>query len=82
MTKSGLQCFNDEGIYSTYNTSYDIADYASWWWYRAEIYKQTYTDYQKLFTYTRTVTSEESSAVPIAEGEGISNVQHWVKYTM
>lgn len=63
---------------------YYCVDYpgGSWWWFRFEVYRQTYTDYQKLFTYTRTVTSEENSAVPIDEGEGISNVQHWVKYTM
>ncbi len=54
----------------------------SCWWFRFDVYRQTYADYQKLFTYTRTVTSEESSAVPVTEGNGISNVQHWVKYTL
>ena len=80
MTNSGLKSY--DGIYSTYHhPAYNLPEYASWWWYRTEVYRQSYTDYQKLFTYTRTVTSEESSSVPVVEGNGISNVQHWVKYT-
>ena len=54
----------------------------SCWWFRFDVYRQTYTDYRKLFTYTRTVVTDETSAAPVVEGEGISNVQHWVKYTL
>ena len=58
------------------------AEDGSCWWFRFDVYRQTYTDYRKLFTYTRTVVSDETSTMPVAEGEGISNVQHWVKYTL
>ena len=54
----------------------------SCWWFRIDVLQQTYTDYQKLFTYSRIITSEETSYTPVAEGAGISNIQHWVKYTM
>lgn len=49
----------------------------SWWWWRFDVYQQTYTDYRKLFTYRKT---EESSSL-VSEGNGISNVKHWVKYS-
>ena len=55
---------------------------ASQWWWRFDVYSQPYTEYQKLFTYTRTVITDETSAVPVAEGGGISRVLHWVKYEM
>ena len=54
----------------------------SCWWFRFDVLQQSYTDYQKLYSYTRTVTSEETSSSPVTEGNGISNVQHWVKYTL
>ncbi len=62
----------------TYDEYY-TEDYpgGSWWWYRFDVYKQTYTDYEKLFTYRKT---EESSS-SVSEGNGISNVKHWVKYS-
>ena len=58
------------------------AEDGSCWWFRFDVYRQTYTDYQKLFTYTRTVTTDESSASPVTEGGEISNVLHWVKYEL
>lgn len=48
------------------------------WWFRITVYKQTYTDYQKKYTYSRT-TSHESSSDPTGQSS-ISNVQKWVKY--
>lgn len=81
MTTSGLRSY--DGLWSTYHhPEYNLPEYASWWWYRAEVMQQDYTEYQKLFTYTRTVTTDETSSVPVTEGEGISNVLHWVKYEM
>lgn len=81
MTTGGLRSF--DGLWSTYHhPEYNLPEYASWWWYRTEVMQQSYTDYQKLFTYTRTVTTDETSSTPVTEGSGISNVIHWVKYEM
>ena len=81
MTTGGLRSF--DGLWSTYHhPEYNLPEYASWWWYRAEVMQQPYTDYQKIFTYTRTVTTDETSSTPVTEGSGISNVIHWVKYEM
>ncbi len=54
----------------------------SCWWFRFDVCQQSYTDYQKLFTYTRTVTTDETSTTPVAPGSTISNVLHWVKYEL
>ena len=53
----------------------------SWWWFRFDVYQQTYTDYEKLFSYSRTVVTQKESDQEVIEGAGISDVQHWVKYT-
>ena len=53
----------------------------SWWWFRFEVYQQSYVDYEKLFTYSRPVVTDEESASEVSDGEGISEVQHWVKYS-
>ena len=58
-----------------------IAGDVSHWWFRFEVYQQPYTDYQKVFTYSRTVTEEKESSTAVSEGSGISNVKHLVKYT-
>lgn len=63
-----------------YYSPYNKAENGSWWWYRFIIYQQTYTDYEKLFAYSRTTTVSLESGTPVTEGNGISNVQHWVKY--
>ena len=55
------------------------ADASQWWW-RFNVYQQTYTDYRKLFTYTRTTTEEKESSTLVVEGDGISNVRHLVRY--
>lgn len=81
MTTGGPRSY--DGLWSTYHhPEYNLPEYASWWWYRAEVMQQPYTDYQKLFTYTRTVITDETSSTPVTEGDGISNVIHWVKYEM
>ena len=72
----------NEGIYSTcyVSGSYNLAQYVSYWWYITEIRQQTYTKYQRIFTYSRQTTEQLESATPVAEGDGISNVRHYVKY--
>lgn len=49
----------------------------SWWWFRFDYYTSYYTEYKKVYGYTRT-TSQESTTQPT--GEHISNVQKWVQY--
>ena len=57
------------------------ADASQWWW-RFNVYQQTYTDSRKIFTYTRTTTEERESSTPVEEdGIEISNVRHMVRYT-
>ena len=56
-------------------------DDGSWWWYRFPVNQQTYTDYEKLFTYTKTVSEERESVTEVTASDTVSNVQHWVKYT-
>ena len=80
MTTSGLKSY--DGMYSTYHhPEYNKAEYASWWWWRFEVYNQTYTDYEKLFSYSKTVVTQKESDQEVAEGAGVSDVRHWVKYT-
>jgi len=80
MTTSGLKSY--DGMYSTYHhPEYNKAEYASWWWWRFEVYNQTYTDYEKLFSYSRTVVTQKESDQEVVEGAGVSDVQHWVKYS-
>ena len=50
----------------------------SWWWYRFDVYQQTYTDYQKVYSYSRQTTKESSTEV--SAGGNISNVKKYVKY--
>ncbi len=51
----------------------------SYWWFRNTVYKQTYVDYQKLFTYQKVTTGLES-ATQVTESDTISNVQTYVRY--
>ena len=51
----------------------------SYWWFRNTVYKQTYTDYQKLFTYQKVTKGLESSSA-VAASDTISDVQVWVRY--
>jgi hypothetical protein len=79
MARNGLTSF--DGMYSTYHhPEYNLPEYASWWWWRIEVLQQTYTDYQKEFTYVKDTSSIQESATEILPDDGISNIQHWVKY--
>ena len=51
----------------------------SYWWFRNTVYKQTYVDYQKLFTYQKVTEGLESSSA-VAASDTISNVQAYVRY--
>lgn len=68
---------SDECYY--YNTGNN--DDVSWWWYRFSVYKQTYTDYKKVYEYIKVTENIESYSQVIAGGE-ISNVQKYVRYRM
>ena len=57
-----------------------VASDYSWWWWRLDVYRQTYTDYTRVYTYTRTVVTEGESATEVTPSDTISNVQHWVRY--
>lgn len=48
-------------------------------YFRFEYYISTYTDYEKVYKYSRTTTKESSNE--ITEDSGFSNVQVWVRYT-
>ena len=50
----------------------------SYWWNRFDVYKQTYVDYQKIYSFTKQ-TNHESATEVTATGS-ISNVQQWVQY--
>ena len=79
MTTNGPRSF--DGLFSTYHhPEYNLPEYASWWWYRIEVYMQDFTDYKKVFTYVRKNESLEESAVAIQENDEISNIQHWIRY--
>lgn len=67
-----------DGMYSTYHhPDFNLPEYASWWWYRCETYRQTWTEYRKVYA-----SAEAESDRPVAEGEGISDVRHLVKYRL
>ena len=79
MASGGLTTI--DGVFSTYHhPEYNLPEYASWWWFRFDVYQQSYTDYQKLFSYQKTTYTEEESTSPVSEGGNISNVRHLVKY--
>lgn len=79
--KNGDLYLTGEGIYSTcYVPAYNHAEYVSYWWFITEIRQQTFTKYQRIFTYTRETTEAHESAQPVVEGGDITNVRHYVKY--
>ncbi len=51
----------------------------SWWWFKVPVYKQTYTDYQKVYQYKKVTTGLESSTKVTAGGQ-ISDVKKYVQY--
>lgn len=74
MTASGVEKEYDN-IWSTYHYP-EYGQYGPWWWWRLTVYKQNYTDYEKVYIFTR----NSESSTEIQPGDGITNVQHWVKY--
>lgn len=52
---------------------------SSKWWYRFSVYKQTYTDYEKLYSYKK-VTNGLESATQVYASDTVSNVQHMIRY--
>ena len=67
-----------DGIYSTcHHSEYNLPEYVSHWWWIAEIQQQPYTVYEKVYTFSR----DRESTTEIQPGDGITNVQHWVKYS-
>ena len=77
-TASGTYNIGTEGGYYFWRNN--NADASQWWW-QFNVYQQTYTDYRKIFTYTKDVSEDRESLSPVVEGDGISNVVHLVKYT-
>lgn len=70
-----------EGIYSTcHHSVYNLSQYVSHWWYITEIRQQTYTKYQRIFTYTKETTEPHESTENVVADDGITNVRHYVKY--
>lgn len=63
--------YSNLGVYK-----YNAGQYWSWWWFRIDLMRSTYTDYTKYYKYTRTVKTE-SYTYP--SGSGISNIQEWVR---
>ncbi len=79
--------YNENGAYVTgrNGSRYDI------YWYNQETqsvqvtpaYKQyRYKDRSKIYTYYLTKTESLESNVPVNSGDGIDNVQRWVKYVV
>ena len=59
----------------------NVVEDGSWWWFRFDTYKQTYTDYEKIYTFERLTEGCESD-IEIAEGDTARNVEHLVRYEM
>ncbi|NLX64807.1 MAG: copper amine oxidase N-terminal domain-containing protein [Clostridiaceae bacterium] len=78
-----FHAFKDKNDYEYYSNlgvyKHNAGKFWSWWWFRIDLMKSTYTDYTKYYKYTRTVKTE-SNTYP--SGTGISNVQEWVKYEL
>lgn len=56
---------------------YDVAK-GSYWWYRFEYKTCTYQDVKTVYQYYRILNKE--SMAEVYDGNGISNVEKWVKY--
>lgn len=69
----------------TYYKWYHVTDRSSnadtqgsYWFYRFDYYKCTYTDYYKMFQYKKVENKE--STTQVSASSSISNVQEWVQY--
>lgn len=58
----------------------DAAD-GSWWWFRTPVYREVYARFEKMYHFERVTTGLESDA-EVVPGDGVSDVQHWVKYVI
>ncbi len=52
--------------------------YHSWWWFKITVYKQTYTDYQKVYNYKKVTSCTNQTEV--CNGGEISNVNKYIQY--
>ncbi len=75
MTKDGTEKSYDN-IWSTYHYP-QYGQYGPWWWWRLTVYKQDYTDYEKVNVFTR----QGVSSTEVQPEDNITNVQHWVTYS-
>ena len=50
----------------------------SYWWYKVPVYSQTYTDYQKVYSYKKVTSC--TSTTEVSNGGEISNVKKYVQY--
>ena len=68
----------EDGSYNG-DGSYMLKGYSSesWHWFRIDIYRQSYKDYQKV---TNSSETEKESSTAVTENENISNVRKYVKY--
>lgn len=57
----------------------NLDDVSHWWW-RFDVYRQTYADYQKVFTYVKNTEELKESFTEVVPGEDVSSVQRWIKY--
>ena len=72
-----VQDLTGDGLWSTcYHSAYNLAKYVSHWWYTLEIHHQPYTNYEKVYIYTR----EMESDTEVQPGDSIADVQHLVRY--
>lgn len=78
-TTTTIGKYTDETIYKIPDayTSYEESG-GSYWWLRFEYYSCTYRDIKKIYQYSR--TSEKESSTEVVNGDGISNVEKWVRY--
>ena len=53
---------------------------SSYWWFRFSVYKQTYTDEERVYKYQK--VTEETSKTKVSAGGEISNVKHYVRYRL
>jgi len=64
--------------YHVTDRSSNSATQGSYWFYRFDYYICSYTDYYKMFQYSKTEAKE--STTQVYASDSISNVQEWVQY--
>ena len=71
-TTNSTVCEDDNCYKFTGNSTY------SFWWHKVIVYKQTYVEYQKVYTYKKVTSC--TSETEVSNGGQISNVQKYVQY--